>query len=113
MLLSGAETYNMQKFSKVIVMLNTLNFSNDDRFESISDFKYALICGREVEFEWNGIKYGAFHEGEGDKEFFLCEAYKDDDGVFFKSADDLLDFEIQGVPLRKIITDVIVWNRNL
>lgn len=107
------EVPEFKNYGDVFMSNKDIFIDDSDRFESISDFKYALICGREVEFEWNGIKYGAFHEGEGDKEFFLCEAYKDDVGTFFKSADNLLDFEIQGVPLRKIITDVIVWNRNL
>ena len=83
------------------------------RFESINDFKFALIYGREIEFEWNGVNYGAFYEGEDDKAFFLCEAHKDDKGVFFRTADELLDFVIDGKPLRKFITEVTVWNRNI
>lgn len=86
---------------------------NDERFESISDFKQALIWGREIEFEWNGIRYAAFHEGKDDKTFFLCEAYKDNDGVYFASAENMLDFIIDGQKLRDIVTDVFVWSRNI
>lgn len=50
---------------------------SSDRFESISDFKFSLIHGREIEFEWNGREYAAFHEGEDDTAFFICEAYKE------------------------------------
>jgi len=87
--------------------------TDDLKFENINDFKYALIYGREIEFEWNGITYGAFHEGTDDKAFFLCEAHKDDKGAFFSTADELLDFVIDGKPLREFITEVTVWNRNI
>ena len=87
--------------------------TDDLKFEDINDFKYALIYGREIEFEWNGITYGAFHEGTDDKAFFLCEAHKDDKGAFFSTVDELLDFVIDGKPLREFITEVTVWNRNI
>lgn len=93
--------------------MNIQGNTDELKFESISDFKHALIYGREIEFEWNGITYGAFHDGEDDKAFFLCEAYKDDEGVFFKTADALLDFIIDDKPLREFITEVTVWNRNV
>ena len=93
--------------------MNIQGNTDELKFESISDFKPALIYGREIEFEWNGITYGAFHDGEDDKAFFLCEAYKDDEGVFFKTADALLDFVIDNKPLREFITEVTVWNRNV
>ena len=85
---------------------------DSDRFESISDFKYALICGREIEFEWNGIDYWLFYDGDNEKDFSLCEADKDNI-IHLNTIEDVLNCEIQGVPLRRIITDVIVWCRNL
>lgn len=97
-------------------MNNTTPILDDTgRFDDISDFKMALEWGREIEFEWNGTKYGAFHEDEGDKAFYLCEAYKDapGEGFFFRTSDELLDFKIDGRPLRDFITEVIVWQRNV
>lgn len=93
--------------------MNIQGNTDELKFESISVLKYALIYGREIEFEWNGITYGAFHEGEGDKAYFLCEAYKDDESIFFKTADALLDFVIDGKSSREFITEVIVWSRNV
>lgn len=93
-------------------LMSTKPIKDDSgRFESIADFKDALVWGREIEFEWNGKEYGAFHEGDGDEAFYLGEAYKD--GVYFSSVDSLLDYKIDGRPLRKIITEVIVWSRNV
>lgn len=83
------------------------------QFESISDFKFSLIHGREIEFRWNGVDYGAFHEGVGDKSFLLCESYKKNTDAYFHSADELLDFVIQGKKLREIITNIEVLWRNL
>lgn len=93
--------------------MNIQGNTDDLRFESISDFKHALVYGREIEFEWNGITYGAFHESEDDKSFFLCEACKNDKGVFFTTVDELLDFVIDNKPLRDFITEVTVWTRNV
>lgn len=86
--------------------------SDDIKFESISDFKFALINVGEIEFEWNGISYVAFREGENEDMFF-CEAYKDDEGVFFKTVDELLDYVIDGRPLREFVTEVTVNWRNV
>lgn len=44
---------------------------DSDNFESIDDFKNSILHGREVVFEWKGVEYGAFFEGEGDKSFYI------------------------------------------
>lgn len=89
---------------------NIIDFSP---FESIDDFKFSLTYGREIEFNWNGTDYSVFHEGEGRESFFICEAYKDEQGKHFETIDELLDYTIQGQPLRDFITQVVVWHRNL
>lgn len=55
---------------------------------------------------------GFFYEGDNEKDFSLCEVGKDNI-IHLNTIEDVLNFEIQGVPLRKILTDVIVLNRNL
>lgn len=52
--------------------------------------------------------HGAFHESEDDKSLFLCEACKDDEGIFFRGADELPNFMIDNKPLRGFITEVAV-----
>lgn len=96
--------------------MTTYYLNPDDlKFEDLSDFKHSLVYGGEIEFEWQGTKYGAFREGEGDKSFYLCEAYKDapGEGFFFRTPDDMLDFEIDGRPLRDFITEVTVHWRGV
>lgn len=103
-------------FVRIDIMKQIIT-TDDLKFESTSDFKYALIYGREIQFEWNGIEYGAFNDSsdkdDGEKVFFFCEAHKDDEGVYFNSVDDLLDFVVDGRPLKEFITEVKVYWRNL
>ena len=82
-------------------------------FDSIEDFKFSLIYGREIEFRWNNVDYGVFHEGEGKEAFFFCEANKDNEGTYFETIDELLKFTIQGQALKEIITQVEVCWRNI
>lgn len=42
--------YNMSKFT----VINTVDSFEDDRFETISEFKWCVDHGGEVEFEWTG-----------------------------------------------------------
>lgn len=35
----------------------------DNRFETISDFKWYLKCGGEIQFRWKGIDYGVVRYG--------------------------------------------------
>ena len=91
---------------------NVIFISGHDNFESLSDFKQSLIHGREIEFEWNNIDYWLFYDGDNEKGFSLCEDGKEN-SITLNTVEDVLNCEIQGVPLRKIITDVIVWYRNL
>lgn len=42
---------------KTIVPANTFE---DDRFKTISDFKWCMKRGGEVQFEWNGVMYCCF-----------------------------------------------------
>ena len=83
-------------------------------FDSIEDFKFSLINGREIQFRWENIEYGVFHDyDEGEKAFFICEANKDNEGTYFETIDELLEFKIQGQVLKEIITQVEVCWRNI
>ena len=93
--------------------MNNENFIDFSLFESIDDFKFSLVHGREIVFEWKNVEYGVFHEGEGKESFFICESNKDEQGRYFETVDELLDFKIQGQPLKNFITQVKIWHRNL
>jgi hypothetical protein len=106
------EIPELENYGDIDMSKNVIFVSGHDNFKSLSDFKQSLIHGREIEFEWNGIDYLLFYDGDNEKDFSLCEADKDNI-IHLNTIEDVLNCEIQGVPLRRIITDVIVWCRNL
>lgn len=94
--------------------MSNATFIDPSPFESIEDFEYSLVYGREIEFTWKGKSYGVFKENDsGEKMFFICEAYKAKDGSYFSTIGELLSFKIQGEPLKEIITKVQVEFRFL
>lgn len=95
--------------------MSEINIIKPSPFESVDDFKFSLIHGREVEFVWKNKSYGIFKENEnGVEKFFIGESHQNDDkGVYFATVEELLNFEIQGQQLKEIINEVQVEWRNL
>lgn len=95
--------------------MSEINIIKPSPFESVDDFKFSLIHGREIEFVWKNKLYGVFKENEnGVEKFFIGESYKNDgEGTYFATVEELLNFEIQGQQLKEIITQVQVEWRNL
>lgn len=87
-------------------------FGNKDelQFESISDFKWCLKCGGEIEFDWIGKSYGIGHDEKG---IVLYEANNSESEKFFETADDVLDEFFNGKKLREIIKDIDVTMRTI
>ena len=95
-------------------MCKNNNYVSEYSFEDIDDFIFSLLHGRDIQFIWNDIEYGVFHDYDsGEKAFFICEAHKDDVGTYLSTLDEVLNFKIQNQPLKDIITKVDVCNRNL
>ena len=104
----------------------------DYNFESISDFEDCMIRNGEANFIWNGKMYTAFggilNPKTSQFEVLIGEGYylKDDmaynakshepcmdtDGCFYKTADEALEYMIDGMRLRDIITEVEVTSRS-
>ena len=81
-------------------ILKSQNSLEDNRFKSISDFKWCMKCGGEVEIEWNGIHYGIIRYGT---ETECC----------FDTADDALEYMVGSDRLRDVITRVTVLDRTI
>lgn len=71
-----------------------------------------MKCGGEVQFSWKGKHYGVVRYGFNHK-IMLCEAYKEGTEICFETADDALDYVLDGDHLRDIITKITVLYRTL
>lgn len=86
------------------------NTPEENRFETISEFKWCVECGGEIEFEWKGTLYTITHpEGM----INISEAWKPETEKWCATADEALEYRIDGVRLRDIITQVEVKARTI
>ncbi len=86
------------------------NTPEENHFETISEFKWCVDCGGEVEFEWKGTLYTITHpEGM----INISEAWKPETEQWCATADEALEYMIDGVRLRDIITQVEVKARTI
>lgn len=84
----------------------------DNRFQSISEFKWCLMCGGEIEFCWNGKTYGVIRYGT-DGKITVYEANNKESERVFDSSDDALEYMIGDEHMRDIITQVEVMFRSI
>lgn len=81
-----------------------------NRFESISDFKWSMRCGGEIEFIWNNVRYGIAHTNDK----IIVYRWKDADTLrYFDTADDALEYMVGNDRLRDVITRVTVVSRTI
>ncbi|CAB1245583.1 protein of unknown function [Ruminococcaceae bacterium BL-4] len=86
------------------------NTPEQNRFVSISDFKWCMSCGGEVEFDWAGQKYGVSHT----QEKIIIYLYNQPDTTkYFDNADDALEYIVGEDKLRDVITHVTVIDRTI
>lgn len=93
-------------------MLNNIVKSNtpeQNRFKTISDFKWCLRRGGEVLFVWKDIKYGVFSSEKG-----CCIAEADGQNEKWCNTDDeVLEYIVGSDRLRDVITQVTVIDRTI
>jgi hypothetical protein len=128
-----------ERFKKLISENNvdlsklTICDNTESDFESISDFKFSVIHGTEVNFIWAGKMWGIFANMENpdthEIEILVCECCYEKDGKFYnpeshtlwdenndkyyKTADEALEYTIGDDRLRDIITKVEVVDRTI
>lgn len=84
----------------------------DNRFETISDFKWCLKCGGEIQFRWKGIDYGVVRYGIN-KKITAYRAHDPESQVAYNSSDEALEFMVGEDRLRDIITEVEILFRSI
>ncbi len=88
------------------------NSLEDNRFKNISDFKWCMKCGGEVEIEWKGIHYGIIRYGTNNKiTIYIWD--KPETEQAFDTSDDALEYMVGSDRLRDVITQVTVLDRTI
>lgn len=114
--------YKMSKFTEI----KEVPTFEDNRFKTISEFKWCVNDGGEVEFEWKGNQYTICHPDgrinigagcyEKDGKYYNMntnQEYTSEDEMWGDTADDILEYSVAGDKLRDVITQVKVWSRSL
>ncbi|MGI6269317.1 MAG: DUF4417 domain-containing protein [Candidatus Howiella sp.] len=111
------KNFKEMKFMSKIIEKNSLE---ENRFKTISDFKWCVNRGGEIEFEYNERVFGIFplqkRNPESEYQILICEKFVDNQEEtekWYDTADDVLEYIIDGVRLRDVITEVIVWDRTI
>lgn len=106
----------MRHMSKLIGQ----NSLEDNRFKTISDFKWCMKCGGEVEFAYNDRVFGIFplqkRLPESEYQILIIEKFvvnQEETGKWYNTPDDALEYLIDDVRLRDIITEVEVTDRTV
>ena len=91
-----------------------------NRFKTISDFKWCVNYGGEVEFEWKGLSYGIWPKlrktPDAPLQMLISQIYIDNPASTEKwcdTSDELLEYMVSGDRLRDVITQVTVWDRSI
>lgn len=96
-------------------------------FESISDFKWCIKCGGEVEFVWKGKAYsivyvddkinigeGYYTDSDGvHRNVESHEICTDIEGMYADTADEILEYTMDGDRLRDVVTEIQVDVRTI
>lgn len=97
-----------------------MNSFDDNRFKTISDFKWCVDHGGEVEFEWKGLSYGIWPKlrkaPDAPIQMLISQIYIDDPVSTEKwcdTADEVLEYVVGGDRLRDVITQITVWDRTI
>lgn len=111
-----------KRFGGIQQMSDTvgINSFEDNRFKTISDFKWCVNYGGEVEFEWKGRSYGIWPKlrktPDAPLQMLISQIFVADTVSTEKwcdTADELLEYMVGEDRLRDVITQVTVWDRTI
>ena len=108
------------RYTKMATIVPTNSFEQN-RFQSISDFKWCMKRGGEVQFEWKGVMYccfGCIPPAEGERpRMVIAQAGSAEVNArterWCDTADELLEYPVGEDRLRDVITKVTVWSRTI
>ena len=97
------------------------NTPEQNRFTSISDFKWCMKCGGEVQFIWNGTTYCCFGKltpkGSSTPRMLIAQSGSVETNQrtekWCDDSDEVLDYRVGSARLRDVITQVTVIERTI
>lgn len=100
------------KSKGVYVMNNCINYPDYNSFESLSDFKWCVLDGSEIEFVYNEKVYSVTHCDNG--KISIAQSCNQETDEIFDSVDDLLLYKLEtGELLKDIILKSTITDRTL
>lgn len=96
------------------------NTPEQNRFVSISDFKWCMSCGGEVEFTWDGKTFGVFSKAQktpsSPQQMLIAQVHvknTEQTEKWCNTADEVLEYMVGNDRLRDVITQVTVIDRTI
>ncbi len=86
------------------------NSKEDNRFNTISEFKECLIRGGEIEFSWNNTNYTVTsYAGK----YAISQFYSQETEQRYETPDEVLEYMVGSDRLRDVIKQVTVLDRTI
>lgn len=91
--------------------MNGRNYPDCNSFDSLSDFKWCIIHGGEIEFVWKEKTYSIiYHE----RKIYISQIYRPETEKAYDDIDSLLEHRLEtGETLKEIILDAAITDRTL
>jgi|GEM_PF-350194 len=107
----GKKNYSRMERSLLVKSFVPSNTPEQNRFVSISDYKWCLLRGGEVHFVWKGVEYGMTPY---EKDRYMVYLYdQPETTAFYDSPERMLDYMVGEDRLRDVITKVTVLDRTI
>ena len=87
-----------------------MNYIKFSKFEDLDDFRDSLLRGREIVFEYNGKEYGIFLFDDG---IYVAQSEHYETEKVYPTPDEALEYTIDGVKIKDIITTVEIVHRGI
>ena len=84
-----------------------MNYIKCSKFEDLRD---SLLRGREIVFEYNGKEYGIFLFDDG---IYVAQSEHYETEKVYQIPDEALEYTIDGVKIKDIITTVEIVHRGI
>ena len=100
------------KSKGVMKMFDNMNYPDYNSFESISDFKWCVLHGSEIEFVWKDKDYWITYYENGN--ISIYQSYRPDTEKIYDTVDELLLYKLEtGEQLKDIILKAVISSRTL